>query len=183
MLYRFFIDRPIFANVIAIITMIVGAVSLLGLPVEQYPKLTPPTIQVTANYPGANARVLADTVAGPIEQAVNGVENMIYMNSVCSDNGTYTLTVTFEVGSDLDRSQVLVQNRVASALPRLPQEVQRLGVIAQKQSTNMVIVIGLTSTKKEHSGLFLSNVAEIQVKDALSRVPGVGNTQVFGSIY
>ena len=181
MLYRFFIDRPIFANVIAIITMIVGAVSLLGLPVEQYPKLTPPTVQVTANYPGANARVLADTVAGPIEQAVNGVENMIYMNSVCSDNGSYTLTVTFEVGADLDRSQVLVQNRVASALPRLPQEVQRLGVIAQKQSTNMVIVIGLTSTKKEHGGLFLSNLAEIQVKDALSRVPGVGNTQVFGS--
>lgn len=181
MLYRFFIDRPIFANVIAIITMIVGAVSLLGLPVEQYPKLTPPTVQVTANYPGANARVLADTVAGPIEQAVNGVENMIYMNSVCSDNGTYTLTVTFEVGADLDRSQVLVQNRVASALPRLPQEVQRLGVIAQKQSTNMVIVIGLTSTKKEHGGLFLSNLAEIQVKDSLSRVPGVGNTQVFGS--
>ena len=181
MLYRFFIDRPIFANVIAIITMIVGAVSLMGLPVEQYPKLTPPTVQVTANYPGANARVLADTVAGPIEQAVNGVENMIYMNSVCSDNGTYTLTVTFEVGADLDRSQVLVQNRVASALPRLPQEVQRLGVIAQKQSTNMVIVIGLTSTKKEHGGLFLSNLAEIQVKDSLSRVPGVGNTQVFGS--
>ncbi|QDT57077.1 Efflux pump membrane transporter BepE [Caulifigura coniformis] len=181
MLYRFFIDRPIFANVIAIVTMIVGGICLFSLPVEQYPKLTPPTVQVTANYPGANAAVLADTVAGPLEQAVNGVENMIYMSSMCSDNGAYTLTITFEVGADLDQSQVLVQNRIATALPRLPQEVQRLGVTAQKQTTNMVIVIGLTSKKKEHDGLFLSNLAEIQVKDILSRVPGVGNTQIFGS--
>ncbi|WP_437201018.1 efflux RND transporter permease subunit [Planctomicrobium sp. SH664] len=181
MLYRFFIDRPIFANVIAIVTMIIGAICLTNLPVEQYPSLTPPTVQVTANYPGANAAVLADTVAGPLEQAVNGVENMLYMNSVCSDNGTYTLTITFEVGVDLDQSQVLVQNRIASALPRLPQEVQRLGVIAQKQSTNMVIVIGLTSPNGEHDGLYLSNFAEIQIKDILSRVKGVGNTQVFGS--
>lgn len=181
MFYRFFIDRPIFANVIAIVTMIVGAISLFQLPVEQYPKLTPPTVQVTASYPGANAKVLADTVAGPLEQAVNGVENMLYMNSVCSDNGTYTLTITFEVGVDLDQSQVLVQNRIATALPRLPQEVQRLGVTAQKQSTNMVIVIGLTSPNGEYDGLYLSNFAEIQVKDILSRIPGVGNTQVFGS--
>ncbi len=181
MFYRFFIDRPIFANVIAIVTMIVGVICLMTLPVEQYPKLTPPTVQVTATYPGANARVLADTVAGPLEQAVNGVENMLYMNSVCSDNGTYTLTITFEVGSDLDQSQVLVQNRIATALPRLPQEVQRLGVVAQKQSTNMIIVIGLTSPNGEHDGLYLSNFAEIQVKDILSRVPGVGSTQVFGS--
>ncbi len=180
MFYRFFIDRPIFANVIAIVTMIIGAVCLVGLPVEQYPKLTPPTVQVTATYPGANAKVLADTVAGPLEQAVNGVENMLYMNSVCSDNGTYTLTVTFEVGVDLDQSQVLVQNRIATALPRLPQEVQRLGVTAQKQSTNMVIVIGLTSPNGEHNGLFLTNFAEIQIKDILSRLPGVGSTQVFG---
>jgi HAE1 family hydrophobic/amphiphilic exporter-1 len=181
MFYRFFIDRPIFANVIAIVTMIIGAVSMFGLPVEQYPKLTPPTVQVTANYPGANSAVLADTVAGPIEQAVNGVENMIYMNSVCSDNGTYTLTITFEVGSNLDQSQVLVQNRIATALPRLPQEVQRLGVTAQKQSTNMVIVIGLTSPDDTFDGLYLSNFAEIQIKDTLSRVPGVGSTQIFGS--
>ncbi|HWL11230.1 MAG TPA: multidrug efflux RND transporter permease subunit [Planctomicrobium sp.] len=181
MFYRFFIDRPIFANVIAIVTMIVGAVSLFSLPVEQYPKLTPPTVQVTASYPGANAKVLADTVAGPLEQAVNGVENMIYMNSVCSDNGTYTMTITFEVGADLDQSQVLVQNRIATALPRLPQEVQRLGVTAQKQSTNMIIVIGLTSPSGEYDGLYLNNFAEIQIKDLISRVPGVGNTQVFGS--
>ncbi len=181
MFYRFFIDRPIFANVIAIVTMIVGAVCLVGLPVEQYPKLTPPTVEVTANYPGANAQVLADTVAGPLEQAINGVENMIYMNSVCSDNGTFKLTITFQVGSNLDQSQVLVQNRIATALPRLPQEVQRLGVTAQKQSTNIVIVVGLTSPNGEHDGLFLSNFAEIQIKDLLSRVPGVGSTQVFGS--
>jgi len=181
MFYRFFIDRPIFANVIAIVTMIVGAVSLYGLPVEQYPSLTPPTVEVTATYPGANALVLADTVAGPLEQAINGVENMIYMNSVCSDNGTYKLTVTFEVGTNLDQSQVLVQNRIATALPRLPQEVQRLGVTAQKQSTNMVIVVGLTSPTGEHDGLYLSNFAEIQIKDLISRIPGVGGTQVFGT--
>lgn len=180
-MYRFFISHPIFANVIAVVTMIIGAVTLQMLPVEQYPQLTPPTVQVTANYPGANARVLADTVAGPLEQAVNGVENMLYMNSVCSDNGTYTMTVTFEVGTDLDQSQVLVQNRVATALSRLPTEVQRLGVTAQKQSTNMILVVGLTSPKGTHDGLYLSNLAEIQVKDALSRVPGVGSTQVFGS--
>ena len=181
MLYRFFIDRPIFANVIAILTMIVGGITLYGLPVEQYPSMTPPTVQVTANYPGANAQVLSDTVASPIEQAVNGVENMIYMSSNCTDNGTYTLTVTFEVGSDLDQAQVLVQNRIATALPRLPQDVQRLGVTAQKQSTSMILVIGLTSPTGQHDGLFLTNFAEIQIKDILSRVPGVGSTQVFGS--
>lgn len=181
MFYRFFIDRPIFANVIAIITMIVGAVCIFSLPVEQYPKLTPPTVQVTATYPGANAMVLSDTVAGPLEQAVNGVENMLYMSSVSSDNGTYTLTITFEVGVDLDQSQVLVQNRIATALPRLPQEVQRLGVTAQKQSTNMVIVVGLTSPGGEYDGLYLNNFAEIQVKDILSRIKGVGHTQVFGT--
>ncbi len=181
MIYRFFISHPIFANVIAIVTMIIGAVTLTTLPVEQYPQLTPPTVQVVANYPGANAKVLADTVAGPLEQAVNGAENMLYMNSVCSDNGSYTMTVTFEVGTDLDQSQVLVQNRIATALSRLPTEVQRLGVTAQKQSTNMILVVGLTSPTGEYDGLYLSNLAEIQIKDALSRVPGVGNTQVFGS--
>ncbi|WP_437186633.1 efflux RND transporter permease subunit [Planctomicrobium sp. SH668] len=181
MIYRFFIDRPIFANVIAILTMIIGGVSILGLPVEQYPQLTPPTVQVTASYPGANAMVLADTVAGPLEQSINGVENMLYMSSVCSDNGSYTLTITFEVGSDLDQAQVLVQNRIASALPRLPQEAQRLGVVAQKQSTSMIVVVGLTSPDNSYDGLYLSNYAEIRIKDIISRIPGVGGTQVFGS--
>ncbi|HEY1065815.1 MAG TPA: efflux RND transporter permease subunit, partial [Pirellulales bacterium] len=181
MLYRFFIDRPIFANVIAIVTMLVGVITLLGLPVEQYPQLSPPTVKVSANYPGANARVLADTVAGPIEQAVNGVQDMLYMSSVCSDNGSYSLTVTFEVGSDVDQAQVLVQNRIASALPRLPADVQRLGVTAEKQSTSLILAIALTSPTGEHDGLYLSNYAEIQLKDAMSRVKGVGNVQVFGS--
>lgn len=181
MISRFFIDRPIFANVIAIITMLVGVVTLFGLPVEQYPKITPPTVQVTANFPGANAEVLSDTVAGPIEQAVNGVEGMMYMSSICSSNGVYSLAVTFELGVDLDQAQVLVQNRVATALPRLPQEVQRLGVTSQKQSTNMVIIVGLTSPDNRYDDLYLSNYAEIQIKDVLSRLEGVGEVQVFGA--
>jgi HAE1 family hydrophobic/amphiphilic exporter-1 len=121
---RFFIDRPIFANVIAIITMIVGGVAVFGLPIEQYPEITPPTVVVTTNYPGANAQTVADTVAAPIEQQVNGVEDMLYMSSTCSSDGTYNLTVTFEIGTDLDQAQVLVQNLVAMALPQTPEEVR-----------------------------------------------------------
>ncbi|WP_459557156.1 efflux RND transporter permease subunit [Lacunimicrobium album] len=181
MLSRFFIDRPIFANVIAIVTMLVGIVCLVGLPIEQYPTITPPTIQVTANYPGANPQVLSDTVASPLEQAINGVEDMLYMSSNCSSNGAYTLQVTFNVGVDLNQAQVLVQNRIASALPSLPQEVQRLGVTANKQSTNIVIVVALTSPDNTYDDLFLSNYADIQVKDTLRRLPGVGEVQIFGA--
>src|SRR4051794_34461850 len=126
MFSKFFIERPIFANVIAIVTMLVGGVALYLLPVEQYPSITPPTVQVAAAYPGANSEVLSDTVAGPIEQEINGVEGMLYMSSTCSSNGSYQLTVTFEIGTNLDDAQVLVQNRVAIAMPRLPQDVQRL---------------------------------------------------------
>src|SRR5690349_15006673 len=134
MFSKFFIERPIFANVIAIFTMLVGVVTLFGLPIEQFPEITPPTIMVTTSYPGANAQVLSDTVASPIEQEVNGVEGMLYMSSSCASDGSYQLTVTFEVGTDLDRAQVLVQNRVAIAQPRLPQEVQRQGLSTKKQS-------------------------------------------------
>jgi len=180
MFSKFFIERPIFANVIAIFTMLVGAVTLFGLPVEQYPKITPPTVQVTTSYPGANAQVLSDTVASPIEQEVNGVEGMLYMSSTCSANGSYTLTVTFEVGTDLDKAQVLLQNRVAIAQPRLPQEVQRQGITTKKQSTAIILVVGLTSPDRRYDSLFLSNYATLQIKDTLSRIEGVGDIQVFG---
>ncbi|WP_435021319.1 efflux RND transporter permease subunit [Tundrisphaera sp. TA3] len=180
MFSKFFIERPIFANVIAIMTMLVGVVTLLGLPIEQYPKITPPTVQVTTNYPGADAKVLSDVVASPIEQEVNGVEGMLYMSSTCSSNGSYTLTVTFEVGTDLDKAQVLIQNRIAVAQPRLPVEVQRQGIVAKKQSTAIILVVGLTSPDNTYDGLYLSNYATLYLKDALSRISGVGDILVFG---
>ena len=181
MFSRFFIDRPIFANVIAIVTMLVGGVALFVLPIEQYPSITPPTVLVTTSYPGANAQVLSDTVASPIEQEINGVQGMLYMSSTCASDGSYSLTVTFDVGTDLDRAQVLVQNRVAIAVPRLPQEVQRQGVNTKKQSTNFIMAVALTAPGGQYDDLFLSNFATLRVKDVLSRIAGVGETQVFGS--
>jgi HAE1 family hydrophobic/amphiphilic exporter-1 len=181
MLSRFFIERPIFANVIAIVTMLVGGVTLFALPIEQYPAITPPTVQVTTSYPGASAKVLADTVASPIEQEINGVEGMLYMSSTSANDGSYTLTVTFQVGTDLDKAQVLVQNRTAIALPRLPIEVQRQGLNTKKQSTNIIMAVALTSPDDSHDSLFLSNFATLRIKDVLSRIHGVGDIQVFGS--
>jgi HAE1 family hydrophobic/amphiphilic exporter-1 len=180
MFSRFFIERPILANVLAIVTMLVGLVCAFTLPIEQYPEITPPTVQVAAVYPGASAEVLSDTVAGPIEQEINGVENMLYMSSACSSNGAYTLTVTFEVGTNLDEAQVLVQNRVAVAMPRLPQEVQRQGVTTKKQSTNITLVASLVSPDGTYDDLYLSNFATLRVKDALTRIEGVGDVQVIG---
>ena len=181
MFAKFFIDRPIFANVIAIITMLIGFVALLQLPVEQYPEITPPTIRVSAVYPGANAQVLASTVAAPIEQQVNGVENMLYMSSTSSSDGSYSLTVTFEIGTDLDDAQVLVQNRVALAAPLLPEEVDRQGVSVKKQSTNFILILSLISPDNQYDNLFLANYATLRLRDELSRVPGVGEVTVFGT--
>ena len=181
MFSKFFIERPILANVIAIVTMILGGVALFVLPVEQYPAITPPTVQVTTVYPGADAKVLSDTVASPVEQEVNGVEGMIYMSSTCAADGTYTLTVTFEVGTSLDMAQVLVQNRVAIAQPKLPEEVQRQGVTTKKKSTSIILVVALTSTDEKIDSLYLSNYATLRIKDELSRIKGVGDINVFGS--
>lgn len=181
MFARFFIERPIFANVIAIITMVIGGVALYVLPVEQYPDITPPTIRVTGVYPGANADVVAKTVAAPIEQQMNGVENMLYMSSSSSSDGTYSLTVTFEIGTDLDEAQVMVQNRVALASPLLPEEVQRQGVSVKKQSTSFVLILSLVSPTHQFDNLFLANYATLQLRDGLSRVQGVGEVTVFGT--
>lgn len=180
MISRFFIDRPIFANVIAILTVLLGVVALYNLPVERYPPIVPPTVTVTTGYPGADAQVVADTVAAPIEQEVNGVENMTYMSSTCSADGGYSLTVTFEIGTDLEQAQVLVQNRVSAAEPRLPEEVRRQGVQVRKRASNIILGISLTSQDGTFDGLFLSNYATLRLRDELSRVKGVGDVVVRG---
>lgn len=180
MLSKFFIDRPVFANVIAIVTILLGVVALYRLPVERYPAIVPPTVVVSAAYPGANAKVVADTVAAPIEQQVNGVENMMYMTSTSSSDGTYALTITFEIGTNLDDAQVLVQNRVAIAQPSLPEEVRRQGLSVKKQSSNIIMAVTLTSPSKKFDGLFLSNYATLRLRDELSRVDGVGEVLVRG---
>ncbi|WP_215782483.1 efflux RND transporter permease subunit [Paludibacterium sp. B53371] len=180
MIAKFFIERPILANVIAWITVLIGAVSVFGLSVSQYPQLTPPTISVTTTYPGASALTVQQLVARTIEQQVNGVEGMIYMQSTSSNDGRYTLTVSFAVGTDADQAQVAVQNRVNAAVPLLPNAVQQQGVVTKKKSTSILQIITLSSDKPEMDGLFLSNFASLQLKDRLSRLPGVADVTVFG---
>jgi hydrophobic/amphiphilic exporter-1 (mainly G- bacteria), HAE1 family len=181
MISRFFIERPVLSNVIAILMMLIGGVALFELAVAQYPDVVPPTVQVTTRYPGASAKTVIDTVALPIEQQVNGVEDMLYMQSYSGADGTYTLTVTFKIGTDLNFAQVLVQNRVSSALSQLPQAVQNQGVTVQKRSTSILLFVTLTSPDAKYDSLYLSNYATINLRDELSRLPGVGNVTVFGA--
>ena len=175
MLSRFFIDRPIFASVISIFIVIAGSVSIFTLPIAQYPDITPPMVQVTAYYPGADPEVIADTVAAPIEQEVNGVEGMMYMSSSSSSNGQYTLKITFELGTDIDMATVLVQNRVQKATAKLPESVQRQGVSSKKQSTNIVNIMCLYSSDGKLDDLYITNYTTIRIKDQLTRIKGVGD--------
>lgn len=177
---HFFISRPIFAAMLSLLILIGGGISLFQLPVSEYPEVVPPTVVVTANYPGANPKVIAETVAAPLEQEMNGIENMLYMFSQATTDGRMTLTLTFALGTDLDRAQVQVQNRVSSALPRLPQDVQRLGVVAEKSSPNLTMVVHLFSPNEARDISYLSNYADIYVTDALARLPGVGDVRMFG---
>ncbi len=178
---HFFIDRPIFAGVISIVITLVGVIALSTLPIAQYPEIAPPTIQVTTTYPGANAKVVSETVATPIEQQVNGVENMLYMSSQSTSDGNMTLSITFKLGTNLDTAQVLVQNRVAIAIPVLPPDVQRIGVTTKKQSPDITMVVHLVSPDGSLDSLFTSNYAFLQVRDELARVDGVGDINVFGA--
>ena len=181
MISKFFIERPILANVLAVITIIIGLVSYYALPVEQYPPIAPPTIQVSTRYPGASAAVIAETIGVPIEQAVNGVEHSIYMSSTSSSDGSYTLTVTFDVGTDLDKALALVQNQANTALALLPGTVNQQGVTVKKVSTNILLVASLFSDDNRYDLPFLSNYGIINMQNPLARLPGVGQVRIFGA--
>ena len=180
-LAQFFITRPIFAAVLSLVIVIAGGIALVKLPVSEYPSVAPPTVVVRAAYPGANPKVIAETVAGPLEQSLNGIEGMLYMFSQSTSDGRLTLTVTFAVGTDLDNAQVQVQNRVAQSLPRLPSQVQRIGVTTEKASPDFIMVVHLLSPDARYDMLYLSNFAHLRVKDELARLGGVGAVQVFGA--
>lgn len=181
MFSKFFIERPIFASVISIVIVLVGLIAIPMLPVEKTPDITPPTVMVQAHYPGANAEVLAETVATPLEEAINGVDGMIYMASNSSDNGEMSLTVTFEVGTDVDMATVLVQNRVSQAEPLLPEEVKRNGITTTKRSTNIAMLVAFHSPDGRYDDIYLSNYINLHIKDVLARVPGVGEVNVMGA--
>ena len=176
-----FIDRPILATVLSVFLTLIGLGALVILPVAQYPEIVPPTVQVTTDYPGASADVVSQTVATPLEQEINGVENMIYMSSQSTGDGKLTITVTFAIGTDLNVAQMLTQNRVQDALPRLPDDVQRLGVQVRKATPNILLAVHLYSPDGSRDNLYLSNYATLHVKDALARLPGVGDVQLFGA--
>ena len=178
---HFFIHRPIFAIVLSLVLLILGGISYTQLPVASYPEIAPPTVVVTAVYPGANPQTLADTVATPIEEQVNGVENMLYMNSQSASDGTMALTITFKLGTNLDVAQVLVQNRVAIATPQLPAEVRAVGVTVQKQSPNIMLVVNLLSEGDKYDTLYMANYAVLQIQEVIKRINGVGSVQIFGA--
>ncbi|MCT7945480.1 efflux RND transporter permease subunit [Shewanella septentrionalis] len=181
MLSQFFIKRPIFAAVLSLLFFITGAIAVWQLPITEYPEVVPPTVVVTANYPGANPKVIAETVASPLEQEINGVEDMLYMSSQVTSDGRMTLTITFAIGTDVDRAQTQVQSRVDRAMPRLPQEVQRLGIVTEKSSPDLTMVVHLLSPDNRYDMLYLSNYAALNVKDELARIKGVGAVRLFGA--
>ncbi|MGP2729243.1 multidrug efflux RND transporter permease subunit SdeB, partial [Serratia marcescens] len=178
---RFFIDRPIFAAVLSILIFVAGVIAIPLLPISEYPDVVPPSVQVRAEYPGANPKEIAETVATPLEEAINGVENMMYMKSVAGSDGVLVTTVTFRPGTDPDQAQVQVQNRVAQAEARLPEDVRRQGITTQKQSPALTLVVHLVSPSGKYDSLYLRNYATLKVKDELARLPGVGQVQIFGA--
>src|SRR5499425_348040 len=178
---HFFVDRPIFAAVISVIVTLVGYISFRALPVAEYPEIAPPTVVVSATFAGASAEVIAQTVASPIEQEINGVDDMIYMVSQATGNGALSINVVFKTGTNIDLAQVLVQNRVSVALPRLPEEVQRIGVTVRKNSPDLMLVIHLISPDGSLDQQYISNYATINIKDVITRIDGVGDTIVFGA--
>jgi HAE1 family hydrophobic/amphiphilic exporter-1 len=178
---KFFIERPVLANVLAIVLVLIGAICVFRLPVAQYPNIVPPTVQVTTRYPGASAQTVIDTVALPIELQVNGVPGMIYMVSNSAYDGTYTLTVSFEIGSDPNSDQVLVQNRVQNAMAQLPEPVQAQGVSIRAKSPSILEFVTLDSPDGQHDALYMWNYATINLVNELARLPGVGNVTVMGA--
>src|SRR4051794_24080377 len=178
---HFFIDRPIFAAVVSIVFVIIGGVSFTRLPVAQYPEIAPPIINVSGQYPGASADVVASTVVTPIEQQINGVENMLYMSSNATADGRFSIAVTFDLGTNLDIAQVQVQNRVGIATPRLPVDVRNIGVTVTKSSPDLMMVVHLVSPDRSRDTLFISNFATLEIRDPLTRINGVGSITVFGS--
>ncbi|HEY2761389.1 MAG TPA: efflux RND transporter permease subunit, partial [Pirellulales bacterium] len=175
MISRFFIDRPIFASVVSIVITLIGAIALLYLPIAQYPRITPPGVSISISYPGASAKIVADTVAAPIEQQVNGVPGMLYMSSQMGNDGSYSLTVTFDIGVDLNTALVMVQNRVTLAMPQLPTQVQNQGITIRKRTPDILMIVNLISPDERYNDIYLSNYATINLRDELLRVPGVSD--------
>ena len=180
MLARFFIDRPIFATVVSVVITLCGGIAMVALPVAQYPQITPPSVSLSISYPGANAQVVQDTIAAPIEQAVNGVQGMLYMSSTSGSDGSYSLSITFEVGTNLNTALVMVQNRVALALPLLPSQVQAQGITVRKKSPDQLMIVSFYSSDENFIDRDLSNFALINLKDELLRVPGVSDVGIMG---
>ncbi len=176
-----FVDRPIFAAVLSILVFIAGVIAIFKLPISEYPEVVPPSVVVRAQFPGANPKVIAETVAAPLEEQINGVENMLYMSSQATTDGVMTLTITFKIGTNVEQAETQVQNRVQRALPRLPEEVRQIGVTTVKSSPNITMVVHLLSPNGTYDDVYLRNYATLNVKDRLSRLPGMGQVEVFGS--